>query len=137
MFWPSILALRATVHALAGQPTRGLELIDEALDTVGEGDPTAADFAITRGDILQMVPGTEVAEIAATYSKALSGDAGLLARLRGATRLVMLRRSNETGDADVARLAELYGRFTEGFEEADVMAAAGVLDAEGAGPHPA
>jgi predicted ATPase/class 3 adenylate cyclase len=135
VFWPSILALRATVHAFAGRAARGLELIDEALGIVGYGDPTAADFQITRGDILQMIPAADVGEAEAAYAGAMSAaGAGLLARLRASTRLVMLRRAANAADDGTSALADLYGRLTEGFEETDVAAAAAVLAGEGAGP---
>ncbi|HSG78940.1 MAG TPA: hypothetical protein VLD62_05105, partial [Acidimicrobiia bacterium] len=71
----------------------------------------------------------------AAYAGAMStAGAGLLARLRASTRLVTLRRAANAADDGTSTLADLYGRFTEGFEETDVAAAAAVLAGEGADP---
>jgi predicted ATPase/class 3 adenylate cyclase len=131
VFWPSMLALRATVHALSGQPDKGLELVDEALGIVGSDDPTSADFWTTRGDILQMLPGREPAEIEAAYGEAIAAAApgGLLAELRARTRLVVLRRATGAPDDGGEALRALYERFEEGLEEVDLQIAAEVIAA--------
>ena len=68
IFWPLVLGLRATVHALAGRPDRALELIDEAIETDGGVDP---DLTASKGDFLMMLPQPDPITAEAVYLPSL------------------------------------------------------------------
>ncbi len=130
IFWPLVLSMRALVTAIAGQPERGIELIEQALEIVDPDDSFAPMFQNTRGDMLGMVPGTDPRLREAIYASAAqkSHQGGYsTTELQAMTRLVTVRREmNKTPDGS-EDLAHLYGRFTEGFEEHDLVAARVVL----------
>jgi tetratricopeptide (TPR) repeat protein len=128
VFWPEVLNLRATVHALAGRPERALELIDEAIATDG-GDP---ELMVSKGDFLMMLiePDLNLAE--SVYRKASElalTRRARLTQLKALNRLVRLRRGDEGAPNGIQELAALYATFTEGFEEVELVSANEVISA--------
>ncbi|MGH8959388.1 MAG: ATP-binding protein [Acidimicrobiia bacterium] len=129
IFWPLVLGLRAVVHALAGQPERALELIDEAIgDDPGMADP---DHLVMKGDFLMMQVDPDPWGAEETYLMAID-NARLrkqkLAELRAQTRLVILRRKTGVGGNAIEELAKLYLTFDEGLDEIDLVKAKELLD---------
>ncbi len=134
VFWPLILAFRALVHALAGQPERALALIEEAITIGGPDDMTSPEFRIVKGDILRMLSTPDHASAEDSYQSAIRGAhaGGLrLFELQAMTRLVGLRRELGQSPDGSAELATLYGTFTEGLDEHDLAAARDILELSG------
>jgi tetratricopeptide (TPR) repeat protein len=126
IFWPLVLGLRAAVHALAGNPERALQLVDEALAADPAGpDP---DHLVLKGDFHLMLADPGTAE-AAYLSAIESARARMqrLAELKARTRLVMLRRMTG-GEDGMDELASLYATFEEGFDEVDLVRAKELLE---------
>ena len=129
VFWPDILGLRGQVHALAGKPERALELLDEAFDVMPEEDafPEAWTF---RGDFLLLLTPPSVAEAEEAYERATAatGNTGMvLMQLEAMTRLVRLRREMGKRPDGSDELAAIYASFSDGFDEAQLVAARQVL----------
>jgi predicted ATPase len=123
IFWPLVLGLRAWVQSLAGRPDRALELIDEAMVT--EGGP-APELLLARGDFLMALREPDRAQAEAVYREAIElarGRGVLLFELQARTRLVQLLRAMKRTPDGHQELAALYGTFTEGFDEPDLVAA--------------
>lgn len=130
VFWPLVLSLRALVISMAGQPERGIELIDEALNIVGSDESMAPAFQNMRGDMLGMIPGANprVSEEAFLSAARMAHHGGYYTiELQALTRLVTVRRAMRTTPDGSDDLAALYDSFTEGFEEHDLIAAREVL----------
>lgn len=131
VFLPLILLLRGLVNGFAGNPERGLELIDEAIALGGANELATADFHIVRGDVLMLVPQPDVAAVQSAYESAISGArvAGLrMIELQARTRLVAMRNGAGITPDGSDDLRTLYDWFTEGFEERDLQMARGLLD---------
>lgn len=129
IFWPQILGLRATVHACAGEFERALELAYEAADLGAIGDDQDPDLLIVAGDVLSMWG--KPAEAESVYEKSAQGGAGAglrLIELRALTRLVETRRFLGIDPDGSDELRDVYNRFTQGFDENDLVRARGVLD---------
>ncbi|HSL26089.1 MAG TPA: hypothetical protein VLA54_07370, partial [Acidimicrobiia bacterium] len=135
IFWPLVLSLRAVVHALAGQPARALELIEEAMTAEGSQryvdqryvDP---ELLVSKGDFLMMLPEPDPTLAEAVYLTAIEGSLARrqrLTELRARTRLVGLRRAMGHSPDGSEELAALHGTFTEGFDEADLVRARELL----------
>lgn len=130
VFWPLILGLRGLVHALAGQPQRALELIDEAIEISAPVGVVSPEFLVLKGDFLRMLPEPEVKAAEEAYLAAIHGSrAGRLhlIELKALTRLVGLRREMGHLPDGSDELALLYATFTEGLDEHDLMTAREVL----------
>jgi len=127
VFWPQILALRAQVHAMAGQLGRALELIDEAVG-VEMGQAISPEFFVVRGDIQMMVPEPDLARVETDFLTAIerSGELRLI-ELKARTRQVGLRRMTGRSPDGSDELAEVYATFTEGFDEHDLVMARDML----------
>jgi predicted ATPase/class 3 adenylate cyclase len=133
VFWPLILHLRAVVHAFAGRPEQGLDLIEQASALGGPGGRVAPEFHISRGDMLRLLPTPSLEDAAVSYEAArlMSAEIGLhLPELQALTRLVALRREMGVEPDGADELRAVYDRFTEGFEEHDLAAAREVLGLE-------
>jgi predicted ATPase/class 3 adenylate cyclase len=133
VFWPLLLSLLASAHAMAGNPERALQVIEEtlALDPdEGQGQPV---FLAMRGDFLRMLPNPDLAEVERAYQAAVkvSLQVGLhLNALRAQTRLVTLNRELGRTPDGSEKLREIYDSFDEGLDEADLVAAREVLGLE-------
>jgi hypothetical protein len=134
VFWPLILAFRALVHALAGQPERGLVLIEEAITVGGPDDMTAPEFRILKGDVLRMLPTPDHTAAEDAYQTAIRAThaGGLrLFELQARTRLVGLRRELGHSPDGSDDLAALCATFPEGLNEHDLVAARETLGLSG------
>jgi tetratricopeptide (TPR) repeat protein len=134
IFWPLILSLRSVAHAMAGQPGDALKLIDEAIEIDGGTDESrSAQFWVFKGDFHTMTSPPEPEAAANAYSKAAELARSLqfdLVELQALTRSVALRRKTADMPDGSEELAKLYGSFTEGFEEHDLLAAKEILATE-------
>jgi predicted ATPase/DNA-binding winged helix-turn-helix (wHTH) protein len=130
----SFLADIAQGLGSAGYPARGLELIDEALagvERTGERWCKAELLRIKGELLLQVRPGAR-ADAIAQFEAGLQWarrQGALSFELRCATSLAQVRQDRGGTSRARAQLADVYGRFTEGFETADLLAARRVLDA--------
>ncbi|MDJ0961752.1 MAG: adenylate/guanylate cyclase domain-containing protein [Acidimicrobiia bacterium] len=131
IFWPLVLGLRADVHAMAGNLPASLELVDEGIGIWEEFGLLPPDFAIRRSDLLLAMDGS-IVEAERFLEDGIAAASGLgmrLPELRARTKLVRLRRARGAEDDGASELASLLGSFTEGGDEADVIAAKDVLRA--------
>jgi predicted ATPase len=118
----------------AGYAVRGLELIDEALATVEWTDERwcMAELLRIKGELLLQARPEARAVAIAQFEAGLDWSrrqGALSLELRCATSLAQV--SQQRADASRARalLSDVYGRFTEGFETADLQTAKRVLEA--------
>jgi predicted ATPase len=135
-----ILSLLAEAYALDGQPEAGLKVLAAALDLVHTRELRMREPEVhrLRGALLlaQHSPGqtptpARVAEAQACFEQALELARQREARaweLRAATSLARLRQQQGRREAARALLAPVYGRFTEGFDTADLKDAKALLD---------
>ncbi|MEX0796667.1 MAG: adenylate/guanylate cyclase domain-containing protein [Acidimicrobiia bacterium] len=134
IFWPLILSLRAAALAMTGQPESALSLIEEAIEIEGGADQSKSpNFWTFKGDFHTMTSPPDLEAAAAAYSRAvdLARAAGFdLFELQALTRSVALRRKTGESPDGSDELAKLYGSFTEGFEEHDLLAAKELLGTE-------
>lgn len=129
IFWPQILGLRATVHAMAGEFDRALELAYEAAALRAVGEEEDPDLLIVAGDVLSRWG--KLAEAEPVFHGAAQGGAaaGLkLIELRARTRLVEVRRSLGSNPDGSDELRDVYERFTQGFDEHDLVRARELLE---------
>ena len=122
----------AQALALAGQPDRALRTIALATETVGDNTSFhVPEMLRIKGEVLagQNLPDLDQAESCLQKSLQLARQQSATSwELRTATSLARLwRRQNLFQQADDL-LRPLYGRFTEGFETADLRAAKLLLD---------
>ena len=135
-----LLSWLAEAYALDGQPEAGLKVLAEALDLVHTRELRLweAEVHRLRGELLlaqhsagQMPPATRVEEAAACFEQALAVARQSQAaawELRAATSLARLRQQQGRRKAARVLLAPVYGRFTEGFDTADLREAKALLD---------
>ncbi len=124
VFWPLVLALRSTVHAMAGNPAHALELIEEAIEVGAPDEGAYPEFRMFRGDYLRMVapPDDDAAEQA--YLAAIRGASGgglRYTELQARNRLVTLYRDLGRHPDGSEELASLYAGFTEGHDEMEMV----------------
>ncbi len=128
IFWPLVLSLRAAVHAMAGDPNRALQLIEEAIGHEPDGRMIDPDLLTAKGDFLMMLGEHDraeatlliAAENAATRKQRLS-------ELKARTRLVRLRRATGRTPDGSDQLAAVYSTFTDGLDELDLIQARELL----------
>ncbi len=130
----SFLADIAQGLAGAGYAAQGLELIDEALASVERTDERwcMADLLRIKGELLLQARPDAPAEAIAQFETGLDWarrQGALSLELRCATSLALVCQDGGDASRTHALLADVYGRFTEGFETADLQAARRVLDA--------
>jgi len=130
---PIFLGLLAEALALTGKIEKGLAVIGEALGLAEASNARGNDAELhrLRGDLLRRVPSPDCKEIEVAYCTALRIAIGQGTRgfeLRAAVSLAGLL--GEHGRQAEARdlLAPIYGRFTEGFDTADLKEARALLD---------
>jgi len=130
---PIFLGLLAEALARSGKIEEGLAVLAEALAMAEACGARGNDAELhrLRGDLLHRLPSPDRTEIEAAYRKALSiareqGTRGF--ELRAAVSLAGLL--NDHGRRGEARelLAPIYGRFTEGFDTADLKEARALVD---------
>ena len=99
---------------------------------LGTGDGIARVYGLQVQPGLFEIGDPDLEAAATAYSKAaaVANAAGFhLTELQALTRSVALRRKTGVAPDGSDELAELYGSFTEGFEEHDLLAAKQLLDA--------
>jgi adenylate cyclase len=132
---PHHLAVLADAYGTAGRPEEGLPLLREAIaiaERTGEGFAETEIHCLT-GDLLQMA-GAGADEVEHYYRKTLEVARGQHARsweLRATMRLARLWQAQSKREQARASLAEIYGRFTEGFDTLDLQEARALLEALG------
>jgi len=130
VFWPFILMLRSAVHAMAGEPDRAIELLDEAVAATGSPDTAPPDLRVLKADILRSLPEPDLETAETLYLEAIGSAeaAGFhLTVLTASTRLVTLRREVGRTPDGSEELATVYATFTEGYDEHDLVVAREVL----------
>ncbi|MFO7548088.1 MAG: adenylate/guanylate cyclase domain-containing protein [Acidimicrobiia bacterium] len=133
VFWPLILALRATAFAAVGRVTEAMALIDEAIAINGPEEAVSPEFRVQRGDLIRMLPDGDLDDAQESYRAAIRGarQTGVrLVELQALTRLVDLRRSLGQVPDRGEELRDLYGSFTEGLDSPDLVAARTVLETD-------
>ena len=136
---PYWLALLAEARLAAGQPEAASRDLDEALALIRAGGPRVWEPEILRlrGEA-RLASGGDRDGAETDSLEALTAARRHQARsheLRAATALARLWRSTgQRGDDARARLAEVYGWFTEGFASRDLIAARALLDELSAPP---
>ncbi len=123
VFWPLLQAVRAQGFHLAGRHVDALELVDNAIEFV-QSENLYPEFHTLRGDILIALGNAEQAE--AAYGRALQGARLIGARLTELGALTRLARCS-TDDEYEAELASLYGTFSEGFDQPELIEARTLL----------
>ena len=137
---PSHLALLAEAYGRAGRTDEGLVLLDEALTTAAATEERSceADLLRLKGELLLQTAKRTArkaaieadAEAALRQALAIARRQGARSfELRAAMALARLRRTPRDRAAARRLLAGVYGRFTEGFDTADLRTARAVLDA--------
>jgi len=128
---PHFFALMAGACEIAGQIEKALTLLDEALQIVERtvGYWFAAELNRQKGQLLLRQGNSEAAE--ELYRKALSvarEQEAKLWELRATISLARLRRDQGRSAEAHARLAPVYGWFTEGFDIPDLKEAKALID---------
>jgi predicted ATPase len=130
IFWPALLAIRATTHGTAGHVDHALALIETAWTSLGGDHPAAAEVAIAHGDLLLAASAGDVVAAQALFERAavLSADRrARMVELQALTRLATVHCGSPAGDETLRRLRSLYETFTEGFATPQLQAAATLL----------
>jgi predicted ATPase/predicted Ser/Thr protein kinase len=134
---PLHLMQLAEVLGGRGQIKQALSLLDEGIAAQDAGSERwlAAELHRVKGGMLLRQAGGEnqniIAEAEADFQKALEiarQQQAMSFELRAAMSLSRLRRSQGRKGEARATLAEVYNRFTEGFETADLREAAELLE---------
>ena len=131
--YPAFLAIFASGLGLAGQAIQGLAVVDQALELSERHEERwcLPEVLRNKGELL-LLEGSVGAALAAEdyFRQALDWarrDATLSYELRAAISLGRLWRHLGRGTEAHDLIASVYGRFTEGFETADLVAAKGLL----------
>lgn len=114
VFWAPLLALLGVGHALAGQPWRALELVDEAIAAIGDNEVMYPDFRVLRGDMICLVRPDDLTAAADAYRSALRGARTIGARM---VELAASTRLTELTGSDADDLRDLYETFDEGVDD--------------------
>jgi hypothetical protein len=134
VFWPLLLYVRAWAYGQGGKPEQGLAYMDQAMEIVSGGPRTAmaSEFIRFRGDLLLAVSLDNAAQAESWLQQALQiarENQALMPELRAALSLSRLwQQKTLPTDQDKAGqsrqlLGDIYARFTEGFETADLKEA--------------
>jgi DNA-binding winged helix-turn-helix (wHTH) protein/tetratricopeptide (TPR) repeat protein len=126
-----LLAVLAETELERGRAKPGLSAIDEARGFVEETGERfwEAEIHRIRGELLRLDRRSQAAE--ACFQKALEvsrAQGALSLELRAATSLARLRVDAGHGQETRPLLAEVYARFSEGFDTADLQDAQALLD---------
>lgn len=115
-----------------GQAGDGLPLVDAAIDRVnGSGELfQMPELLRVKGKLLSATPGASREEAEACFQQSVDLARAQGARsweLRAATDLAALMAETKRRDSAKRLLRDVYGRFSEGFETADLKLAANLL----------
>lgn len=130
VFWPFILSIRARGFGLAGRLTDALDLIDQAVEMLGERfNLMSSEYPVIKGDLLLEASGPADAEPWFQLALDTARQSGArTTELRAATRLTRLwRRSGRQPDgSDLLR--EVYESFAGKMDTLDLAEARAVLE---------
>ena len=135
VFWPLLHSIKAEALRLAGRPAEGLDLVDAAIELVGERNVLLPEFALLKGDLLGALQNAEGAE--RWYRRGLEEAAGFdlrMSYLRAAVRLTRISRASGSQPEGIDVLHDAYAAFTEGFDSPDLAEARAILDQHGVDP---
>lgn len=125
VFWPLLLAIRAQVHAQAGQIDRALELIDQAIETGSSPDGELPMFRAIKASMMMMTPEPRHEEAKAELYRELASARALGFRM---VEVVALTELVALGDRSaVAELRESVDHLAAP-EEFVVKRALAVID---------
>jgi predicted ATPase len=124
IFWPALLTIRAEAHGRAGDPERGVALLEEAWTDLDPDHPSAPEVAITHGALLLAV-GRDRDEATGRLWWAADRSARRQARLPELQSLTHLAPIDGRARG---RLRTLLATFTEGHDTAVLRAAAAMLE---------
>ena len=128
------LAMLAETYAKAGKPDEGLSALDEAdqfAEATAEGY-WAPETHRLRGELLLQRDPSAVQAAEQCLQQALDcarGQQSKSLELRATVSLARLWQKQEKASQGRERVAEVYGRFTEGLETHDLLEARALLDA--------
>ena len=133
VFWPMLVSIQATALLMTGNPTAGLSLLEELLETIGEGavSKDLPDIGLLMGDLLLATSPVGTARVRALYQQTLDvaqEKQMLMLELRATTRLCRLALQEGKAEQAGRQLSQVYERFTEGFTTADLLEAKTLLD---------
>jgi predicted ATPase len=133
---PYLLAVLAEAYGRSGQATTGLPLLDGALtmlDKTGERWWEAEMYRL-KGSLLLQQPIPDAQQAMACFTQALTVARHQQAKtLELRVAMSLSQRWQHQGKRAEAQqlLAEVYGRFTEGFDTADLQDAGALLASMG------
>jgi adenylate cyclase len=109
----------------AGAVSEGMEAIEQALQVAGDGERVLeAETWRLKGELLALEQDYEQAEQCFRTAIAVAGEQSALSlELRATSSLVRLHRDSGLAIDAVAYLEEVLGRFTQGFDTADLREA--------------
>ncbi|UCG23807.1 MAG: hypothetical protein JSW55_16980, partial [Chloroflexota bacterium] len=133
VFWPMLVSIQASALGLTGNPAAGLSLLEELLaiggkDSVGKVLP---DIGLLMADLLLATSPANAAEAKALYQPTMDSaqeNGMLMLALRVATRLCRLAQQEGQAEQAGRQLSQVYEKFAEGFETADLLEAKALLD---------
>lgn len=132
IFWPQLLSFRAAVLGQMGEAEQGLVLLEEAMRVASgwSGKTMVSEFLRLKGDLLLLADPANTPAAEGYFQRALGiareleGD---MLELRVAISLSRMWQAEGKLEQGKRALNEVYQRFTEGFETADLMAARDLL----------
>jgi len=130
VFWPGLLGLRAVAFAMAGEFEHALALVDEAILASGSEEAHHPELRVLRGQCLAMLPEPDAMAVEDSYRAAIRGSrvtADRMTELVATTRLTTLLRVQGGSFDESGELSRLYGTFTEGFDEPELIEARAAL----------
>jgi predicted ATPase/class 3 adenylate cyclase len=132
IFWPQLLSLQATILGGMGSAARGLSLLEEGIQAASNwsGKSMVPEFLRLKGDLLLLVDPANAPEAVSCFQQSLEiareSQADMF-ELRAAISLSRLRQSQGRSEEGKRVLNDVYQRFTEGFDTADLKAARELL----------
>jgi predicted ATPase len=132
---PYYLALLAEALFRDARPEDALSALEEALGMISNTRTFfyEAELHRLRGSVMMEVRKSRLEDVESSYRQALEvarGQAALCLELRAAVSLARLWRDQGKQREAHDLLAEIYGRFTEGFGTADLAEANAILKGE-------
>jgi hypothetical protein len=131
VFWPNLLAIRATAFGAAGRVNLALAAIQEAEAALQPGDPQASYVGVVHARLLLAVQPPDLSAPAETFERVVQSahaHGAKMSQIQALTRLVALRRGTPKEDESRRALRDLYDSFTEGFDMPHLVAARAALD---------
>jgi predicted ATPase len=133
IFFPLLLFLEAGAYGLAKRPQGGVEVLNRAINSMGEGSSQTyvAQFFVLKGQLLLQISADNVDEAESYFQRALNSALEIQAPMLELKAAMSLARLwHEQGKAEQGRdlLSRAYAKFTEGFTTPDLKEAQALLD---------